>query len=55
MLLVEYIRVSSLDQDSTTQLKRVQGAGCDKVFSDKQSGTTTKGREKLTLWYLIKV
>ena len=47
MSLVGYVRVSSLDQDSTTQTDRVNGAGCDKVFSEKQSGTTTKGRAQL--------
>jgi len=48
MSLVGYVRVSSLDQDTTTQLERVQGANCERVFSEKQSGTTTKGRTALT-------
>lgn len=48
MALVGYVRVSSLDQDTTTQSERVNGAGCEKVFSEKQSGTTTKGRTALT-------
>ena len=48
MSLVGYVRVSSLDQDTTTQLERVQAANCEKVFSEKQSGTTTKGRSELT-------
>lgn len=48
MSLVGYVRVSSLDQDTTTQLERVTGANCEKVFSEKQSGTTTKGRTALT-------
>lgn len=48
MSLVGYVRVSSLDQDTTTQLERVIGASCEKVFSEKQSGTTTKGRTALT-------
>ena len=47
MSLVGYVRVSSLDQDSTTQLNRVKSANCKKVFSEKQSGTTTEGREAL--------
>lgn len=47
MSLVGYVRVSSLDQDSTTQLNRVKSANCKKVFSEKQSGTTTAGREAL--------
>lgn len=48
MSLVGYVRVSSLDQDTTTQFERVTGANCEKVFSEKQSGTTTKGRTALT-------
>ena len=47
MSLVGYVRVSTLDQDTTTQLERVQGANCERVFSEKQSGTTTKGRTAL--------
>jgi len=47
MSLVGYVRVSSLDQDTTTQNDRVNSAGCEKVFSEKQSGTTTKGRSAL--------
>ena len=47
MSLVGYVRVSSLDQDSTTQSDRVNNAGCEKVFSEKQSGTSTKGRTAL--------
>lgn len=45
--LVAYVGVSLLDQDSTTQLERVTGAGCDMVFSEKQSGTTAKDRSGL--------
>ena len=48
MALVGYVRVSSLDQDTTTQLERVTGANCEKVFIEKQSGNTTKGRTALT-------
>ena len=48
MSLVGYVRVSSLDQDTTTQMERVSGAGCERVFSEKQSGTSTKGRSALT-------
>ena len=39
MALVGYVRVSSLDQDTTTQLERVTAAQCKKVFSEKESGT----------------
>ena len=48
MSLVGYVRVSALDQNSTTQTERVNGAGCERLFSEKQSGTTTKGRTALT-------
>ena len=48
MSLVGYVRVSSLDQDTTTQNERVSSAGCKKVFCEKVSGTTTKGRTALT-------
>ena len=48
MALVGYVRVSSLDQDTTTQFERVSGAGCEKVFTEKKSGTTTKGRSALS-------
>jgi DNA invertase Pin-like site-specific DNA recombinase len=47
MALVGYVRVSSLDQDTTTQLERVTAAHCKKVFSEKESGTSTKHRTAL--------
>ena len=47
MSLVGYVRVSSLDQDTTTQLERVTAANCKKVFSEKESGTSTKQRTAL--------
>ena len=47
MALVGYARVSTLDQDHTTQLERLKEAGCDKVFSEKKSGTTKAGRTAL--------
>jgi len=49
MSVVGYARVSTLDQDHTTQIKHLQGANCDKVFSEKQSGTTKKNRTELAL------
>ena len=48
MSLVGYVRVSSLDQDTTTQLERVKSASCKQVFSEKQSGTSTKHRTALS-------
>lgn len=47
MALVGYVRVSSLDQDTTTQLERVTEANCKKVFIEKESGTNTKSRTAL--------
>lgn len=46
-MLVGYARVSTTDQDLTIQLEKLSGAGCEKVFSEKQSGTTAK-RDELT-------
>ncbi len=47
-VLVGYARVSTLDQDHTTQTERLNGAGCEKIFSEKQSGTTKKNRTALS-------
>jgi len=47
MSLVGYARVSTLDQDHTTQKERLIEAGCKKIFSEKQSGTTKKNRKAL--------
>ena len=37
---VGYGRVSSIGQSLEVQLKKLTNYGCDKVFTDKQSGTT---------------
>ena len=47
MALVGYARVSTTDQDHATQVERLGVAGCTKVFSEKKSGTTQKGRTAL--------
>jgi DNA invertase Pin-like site-specific DNA recombinase len=47
MALVGYARVSTTDQDHATQVERLGAAGCTKVFSEKKSGTTQKGRTAL--------
>lgn len=47
MALVGYARVSTLDQDHTTQIERLEKAGCTKIFSEKKSGTTQNGRTAL--------
>jgi len=46
-VLVGYARVSTLDQDHTLQSERLEVAGCEKIFSEKKSGTTKKGRTAL--------
>lgn len=44
-MLVGYARVSTTDQDLTIQLERLAAMGCERVFSEKQSGTTAKRDE----------
>ena len=38
MAIVGYARVSSLQQDHSTQVARLTAAGADKVFTEKRSG-----------------
>ena len=40
-MLVGYARVSTEDQDLTVQLDRLREVGCEKLFSEKRSGTST--------------
>lgn len=47
-VLVGYARVSSLDQNHTLQKNRLEESGCEKIFSEKQSGTSKKNRTALT-------
>lgn len=49
MSLIGYARVSTTDQDLTIQLDQLHAAGCDKVFAEKRSGTTTTERDQLAL------
>ncbi|WP_454883981.1 recombinase family protein [Sphingomonas oryzagri] len=44
-MLVGYARVSTVDQMLDVQLDQLSGAGCEKVFSERLSGTTTKRPE----------
>lgn len=42
-----YARVSSTDQDLTIQIEALTAAGCEKLFTEKRTGTTVKGRDAL--------
>lgn len=44
---IGYARVSSASQSLDIQLEALAAAGCEKVFAEKRSGTTTDGRNAL--------
>src|SRR4051794_24047518 len=46
MTKIGYARVSSRTQDYTAQVAALRAAGCEKVYSEKMSGKTTKGRRE---------
>lgn len=47
MSIVGYARVSSIGQSLDIQREQLLAAGCERVFEEKMSGTTTEGRERL--------
>ena len=46
---IGYARVSSTGQSLEIQLEQLNNAGCEKVFSEKLSGTSTAKRKELQL------
>ena len=44
---IGYARVSSTGQDYQTQLEKLQAAGCEKIFHEKQSGKSADDRAQL--------
>lgn len=47
MTFVGYSRVSSIGQSLDIQVEQLQAAGCEEVFREKRSGTSTEGRREL--------
>lgn len=47
MANIAYVRVSTMEQKDDRQIEALQKFGIDKWFSEKVSGKTTEGREKL--------
>jgi DNA invertase Pin-like site-specific DNA recombinase len=48
-MLYGYARVSSTDQDLSIQHAALTAAGCNVIRSEKVTGTTAEGREKLSM------
>ena len=47
VMKVGYARVSSVDQNLDVQLETLKSYGCEKIYQEKVSGTSTQGRDEL--------
>jgi len=47
-MIIGYARVSTIGQDVETQNEILQGQGCEKIFVEKVTGTSTAPRQALT-------
>ncbi|WP_396274750.1 recombinase family protein [Hyphomonas sp.] len=47
MTMTGYCRVSSTGQSLDIQIEQLRQAGCEEIFAEKKTGTTTDGREQL--------
>lgn len=47
MAIYGYSRVSTSNQDYKTQIRKLEEAGAEKIFSEKYTGTKKEGRKEL--------